>query len=411
MDNAVKRVAVTGMGVVSPLGSDLGKFSDCLLAGESAAAPITVFDASHLPTRIAAEARLDAGSIALKDRKIAFAETAVRHAIEDAQRHGAALDAHYTAGGSGVSLGIGLELFSMPDMLAFLAQGSVPDGTQPLTFLQTPSDLCLHAISHAHGLTKPPMMHVSACAAATDAIGMAFRMVREGRRSWMLAGGSDSMLNPLGVAGFCKLEAMTTRNNDPKHASRPFDRDRDGFLLGEGAGIVVLEDLDEAQYRGATIYAEILGYGSSFDAHGISEPHPEGDGAVLAMSRALRDARLSANEVCHINAHGTSTPKNDPIETRAIRRLFGEHADRITVHSTKSMIGHLISASGAVELIAHISCAARGWVHPTINIENRDPQCDLDYVDNGPRRIGPHVFLKNSFGFGGQNAALAVRLA
>ena len=408
----MRRVAVTGMGVVSPLGSDLDDFSACLLAGESAAAPITVFDASHLPTRIAAEARLEAGTIALKDRKIAFAEVAVRRAIQDAQRDGVALAAHYNGGGGGVSLGIGLELFSMPDMLAFLAQGGgLPEGAQPLTFLQTPSDLCLHAISHEHDLTTPPMMHVSACAAATDAIGMAFRMVREGRRSWMLAGGSDSMLNPLGVAGFCKLEAMTTRNNDPKHASRPFDRDRDGFLLGEGAGIVVLEDLDEAQRRGATIYAEILGYGSSFDAHGISEPHPEGDGAFLAMSRALRDARLATNEVGHINAHGTSTPKNDPIETRAIRRLLGEHADRITVHSTKSMIGHLISASGAVELIAHISCAARGWVHPTINIENRDPQCDLDYVCDEPRRIGQQVFLKNSFGFGGQNATLAARLA
>jgi 3-oxoacyl-[acyl-carrier-protein] synthase II len=410
MDRSVRRVAVTGMGVVSPLGSDLDEFSDCLIAGESAAGPITVFDASHLLTRIAAEARLD-GTIALKDRKIAFAETAARRAIDDAQRRGATLAAHYKSGGSGVSLGIGLELFSMPDMLAFLAQGGIPDGVDPLTFLQIPSDLCLHTISYEHGLTQPPMMHVSACAAGTDAIGQAFRMVRSGRRSWTLAGGSDSMLNPLGVAGFCKLEAMTTRNDDPKHASRPFDRDRDGFLLGEGAGIVLLEDLAEAQRRGATIYAEILGYGSSFDAHGISEPHPEGEGAVLAMCRALRDARLAENEVGHINAHGTATPKNDPVETRAIRRLLGDHADQITVHSTKSMIGHLISASGAVELIAHISCATRGWVHPTINIENRDPQCDLDYVDDGPRRVGPQVFLKNSFGFGGQNATLAVRLA
>ena len=410
MENAVRRVAITGMGVVSPLGSELGEFADGLLAGESAAAPITVFDASHLPTRIGAEARLAAGAIALKDRKIAFAENAVRRAIDDAQRRGAALADHYDAGG-GVSLGIGLELFSMPDMLAFLAHGGLPDGMQPLSFLQTPSDLCLHAISHEHGLTRPPIMHVSACAAATDAIGMAFRMVREGRRSWMLAGGSDSMLNPLGVAGFCKLEAMTTRNSDPKRASRPFDRDRDGFLLGEGAGVVVLEDLEQAQRRGAAIHAEILGYGCSFDAHGISEPHPEGDGAVLAMSRALHDARLATHDIGHINAHGTSTPKNDPVETRAIRRLLGEHADRITVHSTKSMIGHLISASGAVELIAHIVCAARGWIHPTINIENRDPQCDLDYVCDAPRRIERGVFLKNSFGFGGQNATLAARLA
>jgi 3-oxoacyl-[acyl-carrier-protein] synthase II len=401
----VKRVAITGLGVVSPLGNDVGELAQRALAGESAAGPIRLFDASHLPTRIAAEARVDGHA---KDRKIAFALAAARAAMEAA---GANLRAHHGAAPCAASLGVGLELFSMPDMIALLAQGAIPAGEPPLTFLQTPSDLCLHEISREHGLTRPPLMHVSACAASTDALGMAFRMVRAGRCAWMLAGGSDSMVNPLGVAGFCKLQAMTTRNDDPRRASRPFDRDRDGFLLGEGAGVVVLEDLDEAVKRGATIHAELLGYGNSFDAYGISEPHPEGEGALLAMQRALGDARLAPADVAHVNAHGTSTPKNDPVETRALRRLLGDHAEQVTVHSTKSMIGHLISASGAVELITHVACARRGWIHPTVNLENRDPECDLDYVGGAPRRLGSPVFLKNSFGFGGQNASLAGRVA
>jgi len=403
-------VAITGMGVVSPLGNDVAEFAGRVLACESGAAPIRAFDASHLPTRIAAESRLDAAE-RTKDRKIAFAVAAARRAIEDAQRRGASLHAHHGGAPCAASLGVGLELFSMPDMVRLLERGDIPEGESALTFLQTPSDMCLHEISREHRLTVPPLMHVSACAASTDAIGMAFRMVREGRCAWMLAGGSDSMVNPLGVAGFCKLQAMTTRNDDPRHASRPFDRDRDGFLLGEGAGMLVLEDYDAAVKRGAAIHAELLGYGNSFDAYGISEPHPEGEGALLAMRRALDDARVEPREVAHVNAHGTSTPKNDPVETRALRRLLGEHAANVTVHSTKSMIGHLISASGAVELVAHVACAGRGWIHPTANLENADPACDLDYVANAPRRVAAPVFLKNSFGFGGQNAALVGRIA
>jgi 3-oxoacyl-[acyl-carrier-protein] synthase II len=289
-----------------------------------------------------------------------------------------------------------------------LLQGSV---RRELTFLQTPSDLCLHLISREHGLGRAPLLHVSACAASTDAIGLAFRMIASGSREWMLAGGADSMINPMGVAGFCKLQAMTTRNDEPKRASRPFDRDRDGFLLGEGAGVLVLEPLDQALARGARIYAEIRGYGNSFDAHGISDPHPQAEGAVLAMRRALECAALAPHEVGCVNAHGTSTPKNDPVETLGIRRVFGAHADRLQVTSTKSMIGHLISASGAVETVAQIACGAAGWVHPTINLEHPDADCDLDYVRGAPCRAQGPVFLKNSFGFGGQNASLVVQMA
>jgi 3-oxoacyl-[acyl-carrier-protein] synthase II len=402
-----RRVAVTGMGVVSPLGNGLPEFRERLLAGESGAGPITVFDPAALPTRIAAEAR---AADVTPDRKIGFGVEAARAALVDANCCGVALAAHYPAGSGGLSLGIGLELFSMPDM-AELLQGKAGVGRHPLTFLQTPSDLCLHLISREHGLGRPPLLHVSACAASTDAIGLAFRMIRSGEREWMLAGGTDSMINPMGVAGFCKIQAMTTRNEEPKRASRPFDRDRDGFLLGEGAGVLVLEPLDRAQARGARIYAEIRGYGNSFDAHGISEPHPQAEGAVLAMRRALESAGTAAEEVRYVNAHGTGTPKNDPVETLGIRRVFGAHADRLKVNSTKSMIGHLISASGAVELIAQIACAAEGWVHPTINLDCPDAECDLDYVRERPCRAEYPVFLKNSFGFGGQNASLVVQMA
>jgi 3-oxoacyl-[acyl-carrier-protein] synthase II len=407
----MRRVVVTGMGVVSPLGSDLRTYREKLLAGESAGAPITLFDPAGLATRIAAQ--VDDANLPLRtqDRKIGFAVCAARFAIEDARDRGGDPARHYPPGSGGLSLGTGLELFSMPDLAELWESGKVPAGAEPLTFLQTPSDIGLHLISREQGLGRPPLAHISACAAATDAVGTAFEMIRDGERAWMLAGGTDSMLNPLGVGGFCKLAAMTTRNGDPKRASRPFDRERDGFLLGEGAGLLVLEPLEEAERRGARIYAEILGYGNSLDAHGISEPHPEGDGALASMQRALASAGLAAGAVSHVNAHGTATPKNDLVETRALRRLFGAGADGITVNSTKSMLGHLISASGAAELIAQIICQASGWLHPTLNLENPDPDCDLDYLKDGPRKPRGPVFLKNSFGFGGQNASLAVRMA
>ncbi|APV50708.1 hypothetical protein BWI17_14050 [Betaproteobacteria bacterium GR16-43] len=401
----MRRVAVTGMGIVSPLGTSLGEYRDRLLAGEPAGAPITLFDPAALSTRIAAEVRGDVGERVERDRKVAFGVAAARLAMADAQIQGAPL----TPNGAGVSMGMGLELFCMDDMVEFMGAERIPAGRDASTFLQTPSDTCIHRIAREHGLREPPMLHVSACAASTDAIGAAFRQVRSGRRRWMLAGGADSMINPLGVAGFCKIDAMTTRNGDPSRASRPFDRDRDGFLLGEGAAVLVLEDLDDALARGARIHAEILGYGSSLDAHGISEPHPEGEGALLAMRRALDSAGVGAGEVTHVNAHGTSTPKNDPVETLALRRLFGERAGEVTVNATKSMIGHLVSASGAAELVAHMACAGAGWIHPTINLENPDPACDLDYVPRVPRRMRSPLALKNSFGFGGQNASIVVR--
>jgi 3-oxoacyl-[acyl-carrier-protein] synthase II len=226
----------------------------------------------------------------------------------------------------------------------------------------------------------------------------------------MLAGGTDSMINPMGVGGFCRINAMTERNDDPEKASRPFDRNRDGFLLGEGAAMLLLEPLQAATQRGAHIYAEVTGYGTSFDAYGISEPHPAGEGAVLAMTRALRDAKIKAEQITYINAHGTSTPKNDVVETQAIRRVFGKRAEQIPISSTKSMLGHLVSSAGAIETAASILCAQKGFVHPTINLMNPDPLCDLDYVSEGARRVKVTYLLKNSFAFGGQNSSLVLHM-
>lgn len=395
----MRRIAITGLGVVSPIGNTAESFAESVLAGRSGVGPITLFDASHLPTRIAAEVKWE-GPL-LRDRKISFALEAARQAAVGPAPKGE----------GGLSLGIGLELFSLEDMVAFRRPGSsLPASSRDkLTFIQTPSDLAVHLLCKRFGLRRPPLTHVSACAAGTDAVGTAFRMVASGVWDWALAGGTDSMINPLGVGGFCKIGATSTSNDVPQAASRPFDRDRDGFVLGEGCGMLRLEPLEEARGRGAAIHAEIVGYGNSFDAFAISEPHPDGRGAFQAMARALEDAGVSPDQVDCVNAHGTSTPKNDPMETAAIKRLLGGRAKDVPVCATKSMIGHLISAAGAVEAIAAIACLESGWIHPTINLENPDPACDLDYVPHKAVRRKTRYILSNSFGFGGQNASILLK--
>ena len=380
----MNRVVVTGMGVIAPNATTVPRFRDALVAGTSGIGPITLFDPATLPTRIAAEVKW-IGDID-RDRKVTFALAAAQQALEDSGR---------PDGEGGLSLGLGLELFSMEDACS--------------NRRMTMKDQALRRITQTKALTAPPIAHVSACAAGTDAIGCAFQMIRSGRRRWMLAGGTDSMINPLGIAGFCSIGATSTQNDDPPRASRPFDRRRSGFVLGEGAGILLLERLDDATARGAAIHAEICGYGTSFDAHGISEPHPDGRGALQAMARALRDAKVNPEDIDAINAHGTSTPKNDPVETLAIKRLFGDRARKIPVSATKSMIGHLISAAGAVEAIAAIACMNAGIVHPTMNLDEPDPLCDLDYVPHIARDHRQQYVLSSSFAFGGQNAALVMR--
>jgi 3-oxoacyl-[acyl-carrier-protein] synthase II len=399
------RVAVTGMGVVSPIGQSVAEFRTSLFAGRSGIGPITLFDPATLPTRIAAEVKWE-GEV-MRDRKVTFACAAAADAMADATRGGTR-----PAGAGGLSLGLGLELFSMPDLAARRRGEPAPDDVRErLLYLQTPSDLCVSLLARRFELHEPPGTHVSACAAGTDAIGAAFRMIATGRRRWMMAGGADSMINPLGVAGFCSIGATSTANDDPPRASRPFDLRRSGFVLGEGAGILILERLEDARTRGAGVYAEIGGYGASFDAHGISEPHPEGRGALQAMSRALQEAGVGPDEVDCINAHGTATPKNDPVETRAIKRLLGARAHAVPVCATKSMIGHLIAASGAVEAIAAIVGMNASTLHPTINLDEPDPACDLDYVPHTARPRAQRCVLSNSFAFGGQNASIVLRHA
>jgi 3-oxoacyl-[acyl-carrier-protein] synthase II len=394
------------MGVVCPIGLTVATFAENLKRGVSGVRSISIFDASTLPSRIAGEVPWN-GPIA-RDRKLTFAVEAGRQAMAEATACGAP-----PAGVGTLSLGIGLELFSLDDMAAFRS-GREPlqgDIESRLTFLQTPSDLCAHVLANNHGLSGRPRLHVSACAAGTDAIGHGFRLIADGRTDWVLAGGADSMINPLGVGGFCKLSALSQRNEVPAAASRPFDRNRDGFVLGEGAALLVLETFESARKRGAEILAEVCGYGNSFDALGISEPHPEGRGAVQAMERALASAGLRPEQVDVINAHATSTPKNDPVETLAIKRVFGEHSRRIPVCATKSMIGHLISAAGAVEAVAAVAGLRGGWVHPTLNLDDPDPACDLDYVPHQAREWPASIVLSNSFAFGGQNASIIFRRA
>ncbi|MCU0658146.1 MAG: beta-ketoacyl-ACP synthase II [Polyangiaceae bacterium] len=414
--SARHRVVVTGMGVVSPLGSSVEALRQGLLAGASGVGPITVFDASALATRIAAEVKESIPALAercgvqerwvLRDRKVIFALDAARQAMAQAgQPQGAE--------GGAVSVGVGLELFSMDDLVALRAPGYRPASTEAerLAFLQTPSDRCAPLMAERFGLQGPPMVHVSACAAGTDAIGAAFRQVASGRRRWALVGGTDSMINPLGVAGFCTLNATSTRNDEPRRASRPFDRRRDGFVLGEGAAMLVIETLEDALARGAVPLAEIIGYGNSLDAHGISEPHPEGRGALLAMRRALEEAQVTPDQIDAVYAHGTGTPKNDPVETLALRRLLGHRAPEVPVTAAKSMIGHCISAAGAIEVVAAIACMRERMIHPTINLEDPDPACDLDYVPGAARALRQRIVLKNSFAFGGQNACLLLQEA
>ncbi|OIP29373.1 MAG: hypothetical protein AUK47_27680 [Deltaproteobacteria bacterium CG2_30_63_29] len=400
------------MGIVSPLGYELETFQENLFAGVSGVGPITLFDAADLPTRIAGEVPWGEESITLRDRKIVFAVHAARQAMGAAGAAGPVGGAQ-EGEGAGLCLGLGLELFSLEDMVELRRDGAVPTASsslrEKLEFLQTPSDLCLHLISEEHGLSEAPTAHVSACAAGADAIGDAFHLIASGRRRWMLAGGTDSMINPMGVGGFCLLRATSTENDEPETASRPFDQTRTGFVMAEGAAILVLERLDDALARGATIHAELAGYGGSFDASAITAPHPEGRGAQLAMNRALADAQLAPEQVGAVNAHGTSTPMNDGIETLAIKAVFGARAAQIPVVSTKSMTGHLIAAAGALESVAAISCLEAGRLHPTINLRTPDPECDLDYVPNESREHAHDVVLSNSFGFGGQNASLVFK--
>jgi 3-oxoacyl-[acyl-carrier-protein] synthase II len=406
------RVVITGLGAVTPVGNTAEEFWVSLTQGKSGIGPITRFDSTGFPTRIAGEVK---GFDALKyvdkkdDRKLdlylKYALACAVMAVEDA-----GLDPTREDGDRfGVLVGSGIGGIStlLDSHKVLLDKG--PDRVSPFFIPMLIINMASGLISMRFGARGPNSSVVTACATGNHAIGDATRVIQRGEADVMIAGGAEAIIIPLTIAGFCQMKAMSTRNDEPTKASRPFDAERDGFVCGEGGGLVVLESLEHAARRDARIYAEVVGYGMTGDAHHMTAPDPEGDGAARAMAAALRDAALEPPTVGYINAHGTSTPYNDKFETIAIKRVFGEHAKRLPVSSTKSMTGHLLGAAGGVEAIATALAIYHGVLPPTINYEKPDPDCDLDYVPNQARKQDVDVVLSNAFGFGGTNATIALR--
>ena len=411
MDQA-KRVVVTGVGAVTPIGNTAEEFWASLMQGTSGIGPITRFDTTGYPTRIAGELK---GFESLKyidkkdDRKLdPFLKYAIACAVMAVDDAGLVLSqVDKTRFGVLVGSGIGgiTTLLDTHDVLN--AKG--PDRVSPFFIPMLIINMASGLISMRFGAKGPNSSVVTACATGNHAIGDAMKIIQRGDADVMIAGGAEAIIIPLTIAGFCQMKAMSTRNDEPTKASRPFDANRDGFVCGEGGGLVILESLDHALRRDARIYAELIGYGMTGDAHHMTAPDPEGDGAARAMEAALHDAGVPASAVNYINAHGTSTPYNDKFETLAIKRVFGEHARKLAVSSTKSMTGHLLGAAGGVEAIATVLAMHHGVLPPTMNYETPDPECDLDYVPNQPRKQDVEVALSNAFGFGGTNAILAFR--
>lgn len=415
----MKRAVITGAGVVSPIGTGKEKFFDSLKHGTSGISKLSLFDSSAFPVRIAGEVKdLDFKDVIrkyphaenLSDRKVFFGLAAFEEAFQDSGLGNSVLRDTRT----GIMLGLALEVFPIEQFCSY-GSGNKFGFMEFLEVvnlkkagMQTPLDTAGTLIARKYGLAGPLYTNCSACAASTQAIGQAFEMIRNGELDVAIAGGLDSMLNPLGIGGFSLLGALSQKNDSPQTASRPFDANRDGAVLGEGAAILVIEEMEHAIKRGAKIYCELSGFGSSIDAYKPTDPDPEGLGAARAMQDAIKSAGITAEEIEYINAHGTSTFKNDEVETLAIKKVFGERAYRIPVSSVKSMIGHLIAASGAVETAACLM-GFRGSIPPTINYNKPDVFCDLDYVPNHAREWKGEYMLKNSFGFGGQNASLVLR--
>ncbi len=424
----MRRVVVTGMGMVTPLGRDLESTWSALLSGKSGVGPITLFDSRTFPTRIAAEVhdfRLDdyiddAGRWTEHSRNSRFALAAASMAMKESGIFEAtpALDRRRF----GVYLGSGEGQQDFPRFVSLVNRCTHNGHVDTAEFTRMGVKE-LHPTREAEQEPGTPSSHLAsvygargfnancltACAASSQAIGEACEVISRGGADVMLSGGTHSMIHPFGVTGFIRLTALSTRNDEPQRASRPFDRERDGFILGEGAGMLVLEELEHAKARGARIHGEIVGYGSTADAFRITDSHDEGRGAIACLKEALAVARLNPDDIDYINAHGTSTSVNDSIETLAIKRTFGETAYNVPISSTKSMMGHLIAAAGSVEAIVCLLTIRDGMLPPTINLENPDPECDLDYIPGEARRKKVDVALSNSFGFGGQNITLILR--
>ncbi len=423
-----RRVVITGLGAVTPLGNNVKDTWTALAAGKSGIRPITIFDASHFPTKIAGEIKnlnTDAwtgknGSFRFMGRNSLFALEAAHEAFKDAglqknklnhERFGIYMGAgdggfDFREYGEIVSRSIDQDSMSVNVRAYF--ENVLKNLKSAEVLEQEPSQVVRH-LADTFEAAGPVSNCLTACAASSQALGEASRLIREGYADVMLSGGAHSMIHPLGVAGFNLLTALSTRNESPERASRPFDKNRDGFVLSEGAGVLILEELEHAKKRGATIYAELVGYGGTADAFRLTDPHSEGRGAAQAMRLALKDASLSTTEIDYINAHGTSTELNDQIETHSVKTVFGEKAKQIPMSSIKSMLGHMIAAAGAVELIASVLTIRESLIPPTINYETPDEACDLDYVPNQARQKKVNTVLSNSFGFGGQNITLIAK--
>ncbi len=409
-----RRVVVTGLGVISPVGIGVDALWNSLMEGRSGVRRITTFDPSAFDTQIAAEVTgfdatdyMERKEARRNDRFVQFAYAASRLALEDS---GLAITPHNAPRvGVLIGSGIGGAITWEDQYQTLLTRG--PGRVSPFFIPMIIMNMASGVVSILTGAKGPNSSVVTACATGGNAIGDAARIIQRGEADAMIAGGTEAAITRLSMAGFCSMKAMSTRNDQPEKALRPFDATRDGFIMGEGAGIVVLEALEHAERRGARLHGELVGYGMSGDAYHVTQPDPEADGAARSMRSALADAQLPPDAIDYINAHGTSTPYNDRTETLAIKKVFGDHARRVAVSSTKSMTGHLLGAAGGVEFITCVLAIERGVLPPTINYEHPDPECDLDYVPNQPREARITTAMSNAFGFGGHNAILIVRRA
>jgi 3-oxoacyl-[acyl-carrier-protein] synthase II len=408
---ANKRVVITGMGVISPVGSTIEDYWASLLAGKSGVGLIDRFDVSQYSTRIAAlvkdfnpEEYVDKKEARRTSRFILFAVVAAMEALKHS-----GLDVSKEADDIGVELGSGIGGIEILEEMAHTLKEKGPDRISPFTVPMMIPDMATGLVSIKTGAKGPNSCSVTACASSAHSMANAFRIIQEGNAVAMITGGSEAAVTPLGLASFCAARSLSARNDEPEKASRPFDGARDGFVMGEGAGILVFEELEHAKARGATIYAEVIGAGSSGDAYHITAPAPEGEGAKRAIKMALRSAGLKPEDIDYINAHGTSTGLNDKNESMAIKEVFGDYAKKVKISSTKSMMGHLLGAAGAVELIVCALAIRDGKIPPTINQDTPDPVCDLDYTPNVAVNKEVNIAMSNSFGFGGHNAVLIIK--
>lgn len=408
-----RRVVITGLGVVSPVGNGKEEFWNNLMAGKPGVGPITQFDATDFPVKIAGEVK-DFDPVALAgdrktvrhmDRYTQFAVAAAKMAVADAKLDMTKEDPDMA--GTLIGTGIG-GIHVMEDTILQIEKRG-PGKVNPFAIPMMIANMASGQVSITLGLRGPVLTDVTACASGTNSIGLAARLIKYGDADIMIAGGAEAAVSKAPMAGFAAMKALSSRDCPPEEASCPFDAGRDGFVLGEGSGVLVLEELEHAKKRGAHIYAELAGYGSNGDAYHITAPRPGGELAYLCMEKALKDAHMKPEEVDYINAHGTSTHLNDLNETSAIKALLGKHAYEIPVNSTKSMTGHLLGAAGAIEAVVCALSIENNKVHPTINLKERDPECDLDYVTEGARDVKINVAMSNSFGFGGHNAVIVMR--